>query len=118
MTKQEIVSLLTCEQWGAFKRTEVPVAHALPDGRYILWWDDYVVHEFITAWDIINPKQQEELQIALHEDKFEGRNVDKGNQPVDNGGTAVPPQCGNGVELQSDDNGGMRGCSHENELPL
>lgn len=61
MFKREIAGLMTCEQYGAFIKTTIPVTHALPDGRMLLWYHEYDVHEFLTAWDVTHaePGQQE-----------------------------------------------------------
>ena len=68
MFKWEVAKELTCEQYGAFVKTTMPVAHALPDGRMVLWFHERDVHEFMVAWDATHPLAgPEQLELELGE---------------------------------------------------
>lgn len=72
MLKHELAQALTCEQYGAALRTLFPKPHALPDGRFVEWYPDYEVHEFVKAWEQAHPTprppmcgQEEQLELPL-----------------------------------------------------
>lgn len=68
MFKFEIARELTCEQYGAFIKTIMPVSHALPDGRMVLWFSERDLHEFVVAWNVAHPLETpEQLELELND---------------------------------------------------
>lgn len=56
MLKYEIQSFMHLDQYSKFMAREKEKAHQivyLPDGRKLDWYPDEEVHEFLTAYDII-----------------------------------------------------------------
>lgn len=91
MLKLELAQVLTCEQYGTAIKTLTRKPHALPDGRYVEWFDDYEVHEFIKAWEHTHepPKaptcgQEEQLELPLEDTGGEAMRLHSRISPIDN----------------------------------
>jgi hypothetical protein len=79
MLKHEVAQMMHMEQYGTFIKTVTPVAHALPDGRMLVWYNERDVHEFLTAWESTHPSvdvmdaepSPTQLELPLNDTKSE-----------------------------------------------